>query len=104
MKSNRDVIIRTSDVAAAKAFYHGVLGFPLTIDTEGLVGIETGAFTLYVEPGIDLAAVFEFDVEDVAATKERLLAAGCEVIEEDPDLPRCYLRDRFGLLFNINQA
>jgi catechol 2,3-dioxygenase-like lactoylglutathione lyase family enzyme len=104
MKSNRDVIIRTADLASAKAFYHDALGFPVTIDTEHLVGFDTGAFTLYVEPGDDLPAVFEFDVDDVAAAKERLTAAGCEIVEEDPYLPRCYLRDRYGLVFNINQA
>jgi hypothetical protein len=26
------------------------------------------------------------------------------VLEEDPSLPRCYIRDPYGLVFNIGQA
>jgi hypothetical protein len=43
-------------------------------------------------------------VADVAATRDRLLAAGCTLLEEDPGLPRCYLRDPFGLTFNLGRV
>jgi predicted enzyme related to lactoylglutathione lyase len=47
--------------------------------------------------------VFEFLVPDLPAARARLLAAGCSVLEENPELPRCYLRDPFGMTFNIAQ-
>jgi len=34
----------------------------------------------------------------------RVLAAGCALVEEDPAVPKCYLRDPFGLVFNIEQS
>jgi hypothetical protein len=37
-------------------------------------------------------------------TKNRLTAAGCTIIDENPAVPRCYLKDPFGLVFNIEQA
>jgi hypothetical protein len=40
----------------------------------------------------------------VEAAKNKLLANGCALLEEDPNLPRCYLRDRFGLIFNITTS
>jgi hypothetical protein len=42
-------------------------------------------------------------VDALGKAKSRLIAAGCEVVEEDPSVPRVYLRDRFGLVFNITE-
>jgi predicted enzyme related to lactoylglutathione lyase len=45
--------------------------------------------------------VFEFLVPDVHAAKARLTAAGCTVEEENASVPRCYIRDPYGVVFNI---
>ncbi len=101
MKSTTDVMLRTADLAAAKQYYHGELGFPIVADTERLAGFDLGGFVLYFEPGGPNGDVFEFEVDDVESAKAQLLALGCTLVEEDPALPRCYLRDRFGLTFNL---
>lgn len=64
----------------------------------------TGSFCLYVEKGPEHGPVFEYLVSDVQATKQRLVAAGCVVREEDPSVPRCYLRDPYGVVFNTGKA
>jgi catechol 2,3-dioxygenase-like lactoylglutathione lyase family enzyme len=102
MKSTSDVMLRTDDLEAAKAYYNGVLGFAIVADSERVVGFDTGGFTVYFEPGEDNGSVFEFDVNDLNEAKTKLLAQGCTLIEENPSIPRCYLRDRFGLVFNLN--
>lgn len=104
MNSTTDVILRSRNLEDAKAFYHEALGFPIGVDSERLVGFETGGITIYFEQGEDSGPVFEFEVNDVNAEKERLLSLGCTLVEEDPALPRCYLRDRFGLTFNLTQS
>jgi catechol 2,3-dioxygenase-like lactoylglutathione lyase family enzyme len=104
MHSTSDVILRTKSLEDAKAFYHGILGFALAADSDRLVGFETGGFTLYFELGETNGAVFEFEVDDVNEAKRRLLTQECVIVEEDPALPRCYLRDRFGLTFNLTQS
>jgi predicted enzyme related to lactoylglutathione lyase len=81
-----------------------VLGLPVAYQTTSMVGFETGAFRLYVEKGEPHAPVFEFLVPDVEAAKQRLVGAGCTVVEEDPSVPRCYIRDPFGMTFNLGQA
>jgi hypothetical protein len=48
------------------------------------------------EQGKRPGPVFEFLVPE-------LQAAGCQVVEEDPELPRLYLRDPYGLTFNLSQ-
>jgi catechol 2,3-dioxygenase-like lactoylglutathione lyase family enzyme len=104
VKSTRDVICRARDLGAVKLFYAGKLGLPIVVDSERLVGFDTGAVTLYYERGEPGEPVFDFLVDNIAAAKMRLTAAGCEIIEENPAIPRVYLRDPFGLVFNIEEV
>lgn len=59
---------------------------------------------MYFEQGEPNGAVFEFVVPDVARTKADLITRGCTLVEEDETIPRVYLRDRFGVTFNITQG
>jgi predicted enzyme related to lactoylglutathione lyase len=104
LQSSRDVIIRTDHWEEATAFYGSVLGLSITHRSDTLMGFETGAFCLYVEKGKRHGPVFDFLVEDVQATKHRLIAAGCKLVEEDASVPRCYLQDPYGVVFNIGHA
>ena len=101
IRSSRDIILRTARWDEAVRFYGTTLGFPIVHRAESLVGFDTGAFVLYVEKGAAHGAVFDFLAADVAALKRRLLAAGCTLVEEDASVPRCYLQDPFGLVFNL---
>ncbi len=102
-RSARDVIIRTDAWLEATKFYESVLGLPVVYRSETLIGFETGAFCLYVEQGEDHGPVFEFLVPDVPAAKRTLLSAGCTVQDENDSIPRCYIRDPYGVVFNIGQ-
>jgi len=102
-RSSRDVIIQTNDFAKAVQFYETALGLTVTHRSPSLVGLETGAFCLYVESGSLPGPIFDFLVPDLEAAKSRLLAAGCTVVEENPSVPRCYIRDPYGLVFNIEE-
>jgi len=103
-RSSREVIIRTEAWDEAVKFYESVLGLPVTLRTETMLGFETGAFCLYIEKGHEHAPVFEFLVADLQAAKHRLIDAGCVVQEENSDFPRCYIRDPFGVVFNLAQT
>jgi catechol 2,3-dioxygenase-like lactoylglutathione lyase family enzyme len=104
INSSRDVLIQTEKLDAAVRFYKKVLGLRVTHNSKTLVGFETGSFCLYVDRGPAYGPVFEFYVADFAAAKKKLLAAGCRVENEDPSVPRCYLRDPFGLVFNLAES
>jgi catechol 2,3-dioxygenase-like lactoylglutathione lyase family enzyme len=104
INSSRDIIIRTDRWTEALRFYEAVLGFPARRLSADIVGFETGAVRLFVERGAPHGPVFDFLVDDVPATRDRLIAAGCTLIEEDPAVPRCYLRDPFGLVFNLGRS
>ena len=102
--STRDIIIHTGDFEEAVRFYKDVLGLATTMKSDKLVGFETGSFQLFVDGRSPLRTgpVFELCVADVDAAKEKLLAAGCELVSEDASIPRCYIKDPHGLMFNLN--
>jgi catechol 2,3-dioxygenase-like lactoylglutathione lyase family enzyme len=103
--SSRDVIVRTEKLDEAGQFYAKVLGLRETLRSEKMLGFETGSFQLFVERGSpEHAPVFELIVPDRARAKELLVAAGCVVLEEDARVPRLYLRDPFGFVFNVGES
>jgi predicted enzyme related to lactoylglutathione lyase len=99
-KASRDIIVRTENWSEALKFYRSVLGLPITHQGETIVGFETGSFCLYVEQGKE----HEFLVSDIQATKRQLVAADCTVLEENPKVPRCYIRDPYDVVFNVGQS
>jgi predicted enzyme related to lactoylglutathione lyase len=102
-KSSRDVLIQCKELGTAQQFYETVLGLKMTHRNEQIIGFETGSFCLYVDKGPSYGPVFEFYVDDLEGAKQRLVAAGCRVEAEDASIPRCYVRDPFGLIFNLAQ-
>jgi catechol 2,3-dioxygenase-like lactoylglutathione lyase family enzyme len=101
IRSSRDIILRTDRWEEAVRFYETVLGFAIIYRSETMVGFETGTLCLYVEKGAPHEPVLDFLTPDVRGARDRLLAAGCNLIEESAAAPRCYLRDPFGLTFNL---
>jgi predicted enzyme related to lactoylglutathione lyase len=103
-KASRDIIVRTENWSEALKFYGSVLGLPITERGETMIGFETGSFCLYVERGKEHGPVFEFVVPEIQAAKRQLVAAGCTIIEENPKIPRCYVKDPYGMIFNVGQS
>ena len=103
LTSTTEVMLRTNDLEAAKAYYHGVLGFPNIPVSDKVIGFDTGGISIYFERGDANGSVLEFEVDDVAEAKTKLLAHGCALVEDNPAIPRCYMSDRFGLIFNLTK-
>ncbi|WP_143525866.1 VOC family protein [Rhodanobacter sp. C05] len=104
LRSSRDVILRTDTRDEAIKFYGSVRGLPITHHSETLTGFGTGPFCLYVERGHAHGPVFDFLAADIQVTRQQLPGAGSAVVEEDASVPRCYMRDPYGLVFNLGQA
>ncbi len=103
METTRDVIFRALDLRAVKEYYAGKLGLPVVLESDWIVGFDSGALRFYFERGEPDTPVFEFNVDNVELAKAELMQSGCELVEENPAIPRIYLRDPFGLVFNITE-
>jgi hypothetical protein len=72
--------------------------------SESLISFDAGAVRLYLEEGREHGPVFDFLLSEFQAAKITLINAGCMVQEENPAIPRCHIRDAYGLVFNIEQS
>ncbi len=97
----KDILIQAQDPKAAASFYVQHLGFKVTDNNPNMIGLHGRNINLFIEPGPTLGPVLEVTVGSVAEAKLRLVNSGCEIIKDEPDFPRCYVKDPFGLIYNL---
>jgi catechol 2,3-dioxygenase-like lactoylglutathione lyase family enzyme len=100
-KFGTDILIQAPDPKVAAAFYVKELGFEITDETANMISVHGPHINLFIEQGPALGPVLEVTVENVAEAKARLIKAGCEIVKDEPDFPRCYVKDTFGLIYNL---
>lgn len=96
-----DIIIQAPDPKKAAAFYVQQLGFEITAEEPVMISLHGKRINLFIERGPALGPVLEVTVADVAEARQRLVAQGCEIVKDEPDFPRCYVRDPYGLIYNL---
>jgi predicted enzyme related to lactoylglutathione lyase len=98
-----DILIQAPDPAAAAAFYVEQLGFTVTDPNPKMMALTGKNINLYIEPGPLLGPVLEVTVANVEEAKRRLVENGCEIVKDEPEFPRTYVKDPFGLIYNITK-
>jgi glyoxalase superfamily protein len=96
-----DILIQAPDPSSAAAFYVQNLGFEITGETPNMISLHGEHINLFIELGPALGPVLEVTVDSVEEAKLRLIKSGCEIVKDEPDFPRCYVKDPFGLIYNI---
>jgi catechol 2,3-dioxygenase-like lactoylglutathione lyase family enzyme len=96
-----DILIQAPDPEKAALFYVNHLGFEITDNNPKMIGLHGKHINLFIEPGPSLGPVLEVTVDNVADAKQRLEEQGCEVVKDEPDFPRCYIKDPFGLIYTL---
>ncbi len=97
-----NLAVRTTRTAAAVDFYARVLGFPIRADDPEVTEIGADPLTLFVIEDDEISGpVMELLVDDLEAARDELVAKGCEVLRWRGKGQDCYLRDPFGVTFNL---
>jgi predicted enzyme related to lactoylglutathione lyase len=96
-----DILIQAPDPSLAAAFYVQQLGFVVTDEKPHMISLHGDHINLFIERGPALGPVLEVTVDDVEAAKARIVAAGGTVVKDEPKFPRLYVRDPFGLVYNL---
>lgn len=96
-----DILIQAPDPEKAAAFYVDLLGFEITGEEPQMISLHGKRINLFIERGSALGPVLEVTVDSVEAAKLRLVKNGCEVVKDEPDFPRCYVKDPYGLIYNL---
>jgi catechol 2,3-dioxygenase-like lactoylglutathione lyase family enzyme len=103
-KFGSDILIQSENPEQAAAFYVKELGFEITGETSNMISLHGDHINLFIERGPALGAVLEVTVADVEEAKARLVTHGCEIVKDEPNFPRCYVRDPFGLIYNLKSS
>jgi predicted enzyme related to lactoylglutathione lyase len=98
-----DILIQAPDPQKAARFYVEQLGFEITDPNPKMIGIHGKHINLFIEPGPALGPVLEISVDNIEEATARLVKNGCEIIKDEPDFPRRYLRDPYGLIYNLSK-
>jgi predicted enzyme related to lactoylglutathione lyase len=99
--ASRDLLLQMPDIEAAARFYTELLGCAEFMREPDMIGLEAGGVRLFLDRREPMGPVLEFFVDDVEAAKSAVVAAGGAVLEENASIPRVYVRDRFGLIYNL---
>jgi predicted enzyme related to lactoylglutathione lyase len=97
----KDILIQATDPTKAAAFYVEQLGFAITDPNPNMMALEGNNINLFIEPGPALGPVLEVTVADVEEARTRLVKNGCEVVKDEPEFPRTYVKDPYGLIYNL---
>lgn len=100
-KFGTDILIQAPDPKAAAAFYVKELGFKVSGEDHNMVSLHGKRINLFIEEGPPLGPILEVTVEDVEEAKKQLVASGCEIVKDEPEFPRCYMKDPYGLTYNL---
>jgi hypothetical protein len=98
-----DILIQAEDPMNAASFYVNELGFEITDTTSNLVSLHGKNINLFIERGAALGPVFEVTVKNVQKAKANLKNKGCEIVKDEPEFPRCYVKDPNGLIYNLTE-
>ena len=96
-----DILIQVQDPKNAASFYVKQLGFEITGEEPNMISLHGEHINLFIERGPALGPVFEVTVVNVEEAKLRLVKNGCVIVKDEPDFPRCYVKDPFGLIYNL---
>jgi len=98
-----DFLIQAPDPKSAAAFYVEQLGFEITDELPNMICLHGQNMNMFIEQGPPLGPVLEVTVNSVEDAKRRLVTMGCQVVKDEPDFPRCYVKDPFGLIYNLTK-
>ena len=96
-----DILIQAPDPMAAASFYVEQLGFEITGEDPGMISLHGPHINLFIERGPAVGPVLEVTVDSVEAAKIRLQKRGCVMVKDEPDFPRTYVKDPYGLIYNL---
>lgn len=101
-KMSPNVAVRTERLSEAVEFYSKVLGFENRSDDPQLADLDADPLRLFVIEDQEIRGpVMELFVDDLEKARQILVANGCQVLRWRGKGQDCYVKDPFGVIFNI---
>ncbi len=100
-KSSSCVCYQVPDRKRAVEFYSQIFGYPVVEVTEQNTELNASPIRLFIDQGPQLGPIMEIVVDDLETARIELLAHGCTEVRWGGRGNPCYLRDPFGICFNV---
>jgi catechol 2,3-dioxygenase-like lactoylglutathione lyase family enzyme len=99
-----DILIQAEDPIKAADFYVKELGFEITEKTPNMISLHGKHINMFIEKGPSLGGgVLEVTVKSVKEAKANLTKKECKIVKDEPEFPRCYVKDPNGLIYNLTE-
>lgn len=102
-RMSKNIGFQVEDVEKAKLFYERVMGLkePAQSDVDE-VEFQTNHNSVFLISGNkNLGPVMELIVDNLDDAKVHLVENGCEIVRWEGKGKDCYVRDPFGMVFNV---
>ncbi|MFZ0830590.1 MAG: hypothetical protein WCB18_04050 [Thermoplasmata archaeon] len=96
-----DILIQVPDPIEAAALYVKNLGVAITDERPDMISLHGDHINFFIERGPAMGPAHEVMADDVAEARGRIVQAGGVVIKDGPEVLRCYVKDPFGLNYNL---
>ncbi len=98
---SNNIALQHPDWKNAELFYKNVLSLETKMEMNH-VHVRSGDLNLYIMENDQLRGiVLEFNVDDLNKARKYLESSGCTVVKWEGKGKDCYIRDPFGLVFNL---
>jgi predicted enzyme related to lactoylglutathione lyase len=102
-RMSKNIGFQVKNIEKAKEFYSNVFGMEEPAESEvNEVEFSTKTNSIYLIPGNEnLGPIMEVVVSDLEAAKEHFVENGCEIVRWHGKGKDCYIKDPFGMVFNV---
>ncbi len=101
-KMSSNIAVRHKNFSEAVDFYSNVIGFKNRSSDPDLAEFDADPITLYVLEDDEFSGpVLELFVSDLKEARDHLVKNGCKVLRWRGKGQDCYIRDPFGVIYNI---
>jgi len=102
-KMSKNIGYQVENVEKAKHFYESVMGLQESEDSNVKeIEFRTKHNSIFLIPGSEnLGPIMEVVVSDLEAAKKYLVENGCEIVRWHGKGKDCYVKDPFGMVFNV---
>jgi catechol 2,3-dioxygenase-like lactoylglutathione lyase family enzyme len=100
---SKNIGFQVEDVEKAKLFYERIMGLkePAQSNVDE-VEFQTNHNAIFLIPGNkNLGPIMELVVNNLHEAKVHLVGNGCEIVRWEGKGKDCYVRDPFGMVFNV---
>ena len=102
LNKNNHLGVYVNNIGEAEDYYSSLFGFKLVSRENEKISFKNGdQFFYIIKSKNESGAIIEFEVEDIEKVKLLLQKNGIKILKSDGKGGDCFIKDRYGMIFNL---